>query len=187
MLRNIKTYTCRIERTNDITHNFFVDDLKLYASNINIKIPEDLKMNRLKMVTHTNLPRLQEGQRLKMVPRMFESRVITVAQYLTINRNYSNTIKFVYDQEQQNVLRIQQKLLECYNVKHYETSTLKYLSEQFMKADLIAQKEKYTAKVMHGYYERKIDNNTQIDKHLSNCWKKDKFITPQLENYLSLI
>ena len=37
-----------------------------------------------------------------------------------------------------------------------------------MKADLTAQKEKYTAKVMHGYYERKINNDTQIDKHLNN-------------------
>ena len=61
----------------------------------------------------------------------------------------------------------------------------KYLSKQLIKADLIAQKEKYTAKVMHGYYERKIDNNTQIDKHLSSYWRKDKYITSQPENCLS--
>ena len=30
---------------------------------------------------------------------------------------------------------------------------------------------------MHAYYERKIAKNTQIDKHLSNSWKKDKFVT----------
>ena len=54
-----------------------------------------------------------------------------------------------------------------------------------IKADLIAQKEKYTAKVMHGYYERKIDNDTQIDKHLSSYWWKDKYITSQPENCLS--
>ena len=41
-----------------------------------------------------------------------------------------------------------------------------------MKADLTAQKEKYTAKVMHGYYERKINKNTKIDKQLSNYWEK---------------
>ena len=56
-----------------------------------------------------------------------------------------------------------------------------------MKADLTAQKEKYTAKVMHGYYERKINNNTKIDKQLSNYWEK-KIVTSQLEeNYLSAI
>ena len=30
-------------------------------------------------------------------------------------------IKFVYEQDQQNIIRIQQKLLECYNVEHGET------------------------------------------------------------------
>ena len=56
-----------------------------------------------------------------------------------------------------------------------------------MKADLTAKKEKYTTKVMHGYYERKSNSDTQIDKHLSNYYKKDKFVTSQLENYLSTI
>ena len=39
---------------------------------------------------------------------------------------------------------------------------------------------------MHGYCERKINNDTEIDKHLSNYWKKDKFVSSQLENYLSI-
>ena len=50
------------------------------------------------------LPRSQGGQRLKMAARMFESRVIAVVQYLTINSNCSNIIKFVYEQEQQNII-----------------------------------------------------------------------------------
>ena len=40
---------------------------------------------------------------------------------------------------------------------------------------------------MHGYYERKINNGTQIDIDLSNYWKKDKSITSKLEKYLSII
>ena len=122
------------------------------------------------------LPRSQGGRGLKMVARMFESRVIAVAQYLTINSNRSNAIKFVYEQEQQNIIRIQQKLLQCYDVEHDETSTPKYLKKQIMKPDLTAQKEKHTSKVMHGYYERKSNNNT-----------KDKFVTSQQEDYLSII
>ena len=54
------------------------------------------------------LPRSQGGRGLKMVVRMFQSRVIAVTQYLTINSNRSNTIKFVYEQEQQNIIPIQQ-------------------------------------------------------------------------------
>ena len=48
-----------------------------------------------------------------MVTRTFESRVIAADQYLTIKSKRSNTIKFVYYQEQQKIIRIQQKLLEC--------------------------------------------------------------------------
>ena len=40
---------------------------------------------------------------------------------------------------------------------------------------------------MHGYYDRKIANDTQTDKHLSNLWKKNKFVTSQLDNYHATI
>ena len=40
---------------------------------------------------------------------------------------------------------------------------------------------------MHGYCQMMIVKDTQIDKHLSNSWKKDKFVTSQLENYHSAI
>ena len=69
------------------------------------------------------LPRLKEDWGLKMVARMFESRAIAVAQYFIINSNRSNTIKFVYEQEKQNIILIQQKLLEWCNVEYDETST----------------------------------------------------------------
>ena len=36
MLKNLKGYSYGAERNSNTTHNFFVDDLKLYASNINI-------------------------------------------------------------------------------------------------------------------------------------------------------
>ena len=49
------------------------------------------------------LPRSQEGRELTMIPRIFESRVIKVGQYLTINGNRNNAITFVYEKEQQNI------------------------------------------------------------------------------------
>ena len=36
MLKNLKGYSYRTDRNSNITHSFFVDDLKLCASNINI-------------------------------------------------------------------------------------------------------------------------------------------------------
>ena len=137
-------------------------------------------------VDKLHLPRSQGGRGIKILTRMFEKRIITIGQYLTVKGNYSNIMKFVCEQGQQNIIRLQHKLLESYNIQHDETSTPKHLSKH-MKADLTAQKERYTSKAMHGYYERKIVNDTQIDKHLSNSWKKDKFVMSQLENYHSTI
>ena len=133
------------------------------------------------------LPRSQGGQGVKMIARVFESRIISNGQYLTIKSNSNNVMSLVCEQEQQNIIRLQHKLLESYNIQYDETSTPKHLSKQFMKADLTAQRERYTSKVMRGYYERKIANDTQIDKHLSNSWKRDKSVTSQLENYHSTI
>ena len=133
------------------------------------------------------LPRSQGGQGVKMIARMFESRIISNGQYLTIKSNSNNVMSLVCEQEQQNIIRLQHKLLEPYNIQYDETSTPKHLSKQFMKADLTAQRERYTSKVMRGYYERKIANDTQIDKHLSNSRKRDKSVTSQIENYHSTI
>ena len=85
-------------------------------------------------------------------------------------------MNFICEQEQQNIW-LQHKLLESYNIQYDETSTQKHPSKQFMKADLTAQRERYMSKVMRGYYERKIANDTQMDKHLSHSWEKDKFVT----------
>ena len=40
---------------------------------------------------------------------------------------------------------------------------------------------------MHSYYERKIMDDPQIDKQLSNAWRKDKYLTSEVENYISVV
>ena len=40
---------------------------------------------------------------MKMIARMFESRIISIGQYLNIKSNNSNVMNFVCEQEQQNI------------------------------------------------------------------------------------
>ena len=40
---------------------------------------------------------------------------------------------------------------------------------------------------MHSYYERKIMNEPQIERQLSNTWRKDRYLTPEVENYISVV
>ena len=111
-----------------IAHNTFtISVLATTVKKIDWTIEEIKKIDvrtRKKLTTtrnfHSNgdvdklcLLRSQGSPGLKMVTRMFESRVIAVAQYLKISSNRRNIIKFVYEQEQKNIIRIQQKLLEC--------------------------------------------------------------------------
>ena len=40
---------------------------------------------------------------------------------------------------------------------------------------------------MHSYYERNIMDDPQIDKQLSNAWRKDKYLTSEVENHVSVV
>ena len=133
------------------------------------------------------LPRVQGGRGLKMVARMFESRVITIGQYLTQRSHHNEISKFIYETELPNMIRLQHNLLATYNIYHDISSIPKKLSKQYMNADLAAQKERYLSKVMHGFYERKIQNDIQIDKQLSYVWRKEKYVSSEIENYHSTI
>ena len=74
-----------------------------------------------------------------------------------------------------------------YHIEYDITTRPRELSKLFVKADLSAQKESYTSKVMHSYYERKIIDDPQIDKQLSNAWRKNKYLTSEVENYISVV
>ena len=47
------------------------------------------------------LPRGQGGRVIKMIARMFESRIISIAQYIKLNKSENNILDFVYQQEEQ--------------------------------------------------------------------------------------
>ena len=124
--------------------NWRIDEIK----EIDIKTRKHLTMSRNFYpngdIDKLYLPRGQGGRGIKMIARMFESRIISIARP-------------------------------------------RELSKLFVKADLSAQKERYKSKVMHSYYERKIMDDPQTDKQLSNAWRKDKYLTSEVENYISVV
>ena len=68
--------------------------------------------------------RKEGGRGLKSVQILFESRVVALRQHLTQIASRSNILKFVYESEQNNILRIGSKLL---------TVTLKMISKRDQK------------------------------------------------------
>ena len=103
------------------------------------------------------------------------------------NKNSNKCLNFVYQQEQQELIRLTHQLLDLYHIEYDNTTRPRILSKLFVKADLSAQIERYTSKVMRSYYERKIMVGPQIDKQLSNTWRKGKYLTSEVENYISVV
>ena len=68
--------------------------------------------------------RKEGGRGLKLEQILFESRVVALRQHLTQIESRSNILKFVYESEQNNILRIGSELL---------TVTLKMISKRDQK------------------------------------------------------
>ena len=102
------------------------------------------------------IPRSEGHRVLKSIVCMYESRILSVARHLEFNKSHSAGLQFVAEQEQNNIVGLKEELLGNYEVEWEENTTRKNLSKIFIKADMESQRKRYNAKVMHGYYKKKI-------------------------------
>ena len=133
------------------------------------------------------IPRSEGDRGLKSTVRMYESRTVSVVQHLELNKSHNTSLQFVVEQELNNIIRLNEKLLANYQIECEENTTPKKLSKVFIKADIESQRNRYNGKVMHGYYEKKLEQDPGIDRSLSFIWKKDRYVTSECQNYLSTI
>ena len=91
-----------------------------------------------------------------MIARRFESRIISIVQYTKKRKSENSILDFVYQQEQQEIIRLSQQLLDLYDIEYDNNTSPRVLSILFVKADLSAQKERYASKVMHSYCKEKL-------------------------------
>ena len=129
------------------------------------------------------IPRSEGGRKLKSIVCICESRIVSVAQHLELNKSHNTGMQFVAEQEQNDIVRLKEKLLGSYEIEWEENTTPKNLSKIFIKADIGSQRKRYNAKVMHGYYEEKLEQGPGIDRSLSFLWKTDRHVTSECENY----
>ena len=104
-----------------------------------------------------------------------------------MSKSQSSILDFVHQQEQQENTRQRQQLLDLYYIEYDNTTKPRILSKLFVKADSSAQKERYKSKLMHRYNERKIMDDPQIYKQLSIAWRKDRYLTSEEGNYISVV
>ena len=116
------------------------------------------------------IPRSERGRILNSIVRMYESRIVSVVQHLKLNKSHITNLQFVAEQEQNDIVRLKEKLLGNYEIEWEENTTPKNLSKVFIKVDIESQRKRYNTKVMHGYYEEKLKQDRGIDRSLSFLW-----------------
>ena len=131
--------------------------------------------------------RSEGGRGLTSIVCMYDSRIVSVAQHLELNKSYNITLQFVVEQEQNDIFRLKEKLLRIYEIEWEDKTTPNNSSKVFIKTDIGSQRKRCNAKVMHGYYEKKLEHDPGIDRYLSFLWKKDRYVTAECESYLSAI
>ena len=125
------------------------------------------------------IPRSGGGKGLKSIVRMYKSRIVSVVQHLELNKSHNTSLQFVEEQEQNHIVRLKEKLLGNHEIEWEENTTPKNLSKVFIKADIESQRKRYNAKVMHGYYEKKLEQDPGIDRSLIYIYI---YIQKNLEN-----
>ena len=61
------------------------------------------------------IPRSEGG--LKSIIRMYESRIVSVAQRLELNKSHTTGLQFVVEQERKDIVRLKEKLLGNYEIE----------------------------------------------------------------------
>ena len=75
---------------------------------------------------------------------MSEITIISKAQYIKINKSENNILDSVYEQEQKEIMRLSQQLLDLYHVEYDNTTRPRILNKLFLKAEIYQHKKKGT-------------------------------------------
>ena len=102
-----------------------------------------------------------DGRDLKSCQRLFESRIIALKQHLHRNKEKNQILKFVYNEQRNNIMRVGNELLQKYNLNAQTEEQHKITSKRFAKADINFHHKKFTSKVMHGYFNRIIEKENK--------------------------
>ena len=157
----------------------------------------DIKARKILTITgslHPNsdldklyINRKEGGRGLKSVRILFESRVIALRQHLTQATSRSNILKFVYESEQNNILRIGSELFINSNLKNDFKERTKIISQKLIQKEQDRLTTDYINKKMHGYFPQKMMSDENIDIKLSKTRAVNKTISSHFEGYLNAI
>ena len=96
-------------------------------------------------------------------------------------------MNFACDEERNNVIRVDDELLQKYDLNVQNEEQPNIPSKRFTKVGTIFHHKKITSRVMHGYFSRTIERDQKIDHKTSKSWTKDRKLTSHFEGYIAAI
>ena len=133
----------------------------------------DIKIRKILSVTgnlHPNsdngrlyIGRNLGGRGLRSCQCLFESQTNALKEHLHRNKYRNQIMNCVYNEKNNNIIRVGNELLQKYDLTSDNEEQPKTTSKRFTKAGTKFHYEKYTSKVMHGYFNRTIEKDGKID------------------------
>ena len=135
------------------------------------------------------LNRKNGGRGLKSIKTTFECRIISIERRLQLSRNRNKYLSKVIEHENDQLIRVAGELLVGTHINEETTdeSTPRQMSQKYQSQCLQEKYNSYSTKVMHGYVNRKLENDNDIDLATSKSWTYDKYITSEFEAYACAI
>ena len=99
----------------------------------------------------------------------------------------SNILKFVYESEQNNILRIGCEFLINSNIEDDFEERSKIVSQKLLQKEQDRLTSNYINKKMHGYFFKKMMSDQNIDINLSKTRAVNKTVSSHFEGYLNAI
>ena len=129
--------------------------------------------------------RKEGGRGLKLEQILFESRVVALRQHLTQIASRSNILKFVYESEQNNILRIGSELLINGKTEDDFEERPKIISQKLIQKEQDRLTTNYINKKMHGYFFKKMMSDENINMKLSKTRAVNKTVSSHFKGYLN--
>ena len=96
-------------------------------------------------------------------------------------------MKYLCDSEANGIIRVGQELLQHSNIEDTQDLMPKLISNKYVKLNHKQRHETYTNKKMHGYFQKKLENDPNIDMKTSQTRSVNNHMTSQFEGYISAV
>ena len=106
-------------------------------------------------------------------------------QHLKLNSERNHILEYANECEEESIKRVSQDILRNANIKAETKEKPKVLNRRFNATKAIEHDERYTRKIMHGFFQIKMKSGANIDFHTSLSQSKNRHTSSTFAGYIN--